>query len=89
MPAVNIEIMRAFVRLRRLIASHADLSRKIYASEKEYDEQFKVVFDALRTLMDDEETVPPAREIGYHASLPALSPRKPKAKGKAAAAAIA
>ena len=45
---VNIEIMRAFVRLRRILASHADLTRKLGALEKKYDAQFKVVFDAIR-----------------------------------------
>lgn len=49
--AVNIEIMRAFVRLRQLLATHADLARKLTAMEKKYDAQFKVVFDALRALM--------------------------------------
>jgi ORF6N domain-containing protein len=48
---VNIEIMRAFVRLRRLLASHADLARKLEALEKKYDAQFRVVFDAIRQLM--------------------------------------
>jgi hypothetical protein len=43
---VNIEIMRAFVRLRQMLASHADLARKLDALEKKYDTQFKVVFDA-------------------------------------------
>jgi hypothetical protein len=42
---VNIEIMRAFVRLRRILASHADLARKLDSLEKKYDAQFKVVFD--------------------------------------------
>ena len=45
---VNIEIMRAFVRLRRLLASHADLARKLDTLERKYDAQFKVVFDAIR-----------------------------------------
>ena len=45
---VNIEIMRAFVRLRRILASHADLARKLEALEKKYDTQFKIVFDAIR-----------------------------------------
>jgi hypothetical protein len=45
---VNIEIMRAFVRLRRMLASHADLARKLEALEKKYDAQFKVVFEAIR-----------------------------------------
>lgn len=48
---VNIEIMRAFVQLRRMLASHADLARKLSALEKKYDAQFKVVFDAIRGLM--------------------------------------
>ncbi len=52
---VNIEIMRAFVRLRQLLASHADLARKLTAMEKNYDAQFKVVFDALRALMREPE----------------------------------
>ena len=61
---VNIEIMRAFVQLRQLLASNADLARKLEALEKKYDVRFKVVFDALRQLMS-----PPAskrREIGFH-----------------------
>src|SRR5512136_2044670 len=45
---VNIEIMRAFVHLRRILASHADLARKLDALEKKYDAQFKVVFEAIR-----------------------------------------
>jgi hypothetical protein len=48
---VNIEIMRAFVRLRQMLASHADLARKLDALEKKYDTQFKVIFDAIRDLM--------------------------------------
>ena len=64
---VNVEIMRAFVQLRRMLASHADLARKLSALEKKYDEQFKVVFDAIRELM-----VPPEPkkkgEIGFSPS---------------------
>lgn len=48
---VNIEIIRAFVRLRQLLATHADLARKLEALEKKYDAQFRVVFDAIRGLM--------------------------------------
>ena len=48
---VNIEIMRAFVRLRQLIGSNEKLARKLVTLEKKYDEQFKVVFDAIRQLM--------------------------------------
>ena len=48
---VNIEIMRAFVRLRQILASNAELSRKLATLEKKYDIQFKAVFDAIRDLM--------------------------------------
>jgi hypothetical protein len=63
--AVNIEIMRAFVRMRQMLSSHAELARKVENLEKKYDGQFKVVFDALRELMQ-----PPSgktkRTIGFH-----------------------
>jgi hypothetical protein len=61
---VNIEIMRAFVRLRQLLASHADLARKLDALEKKYDAQFKVVFDAIRELMNP-SAPKPKRRIGF------------------------
>jgi len=62
---VNIEIMRAFVRLRQLLATHADLARKLDALEKKYDSQFKAVFDAIRSLMTP--PVPKRRRIGLRA----------------------
>ena len=62
---VNVEIMRAFVRLRRFLVSQEDLVRKVDELEGRYDEQFKVVFDALRRLMEVDES-PPGR-IGFHA----------------------
>jgi DnaJ-domain-containing protein 1 len=49
----NIAIMRAFVRLRQVLATHADLARKLEALEKKSDAQFKVVFDAIRALMQE------------------------------------
>jgi len=61
--AVNVEIMRAFVRLRRMTASHAHLARRLDELEKRYDVQFKAVFDAIRELM-----APPrrtARRLGF------------------------
>ena len=62
---VNIAIMRAFVRLREMLLSNADLARKLKALEKKYDAQFKVVFDAIRELMIPSE--PPRRHrIGFH-----------------------
>jgi hypothetical protein len=48
---VNIEIMRAFVRLRELLSANAELARKLATLERKYDAQFKVVFDAIRELM--------------------------------------
>ncbi len=52
---VNIEIMRAFVRLRQMLASNTELARKLAALERKYDAQFKVVFDAIRQLMTPPE----------------------------------
>ena len=60
---VNIEIMRTFVRLRQMLASNAELSRKLQALEKKYDSQFKVVFDAIRQLMKPDE--PKKKPIGF------------------------
>ena len=60
---VNIEIMRAFVRLRELVATHKYLARKLETLEKRYDAQFKVVFDAIRELMARPE--PNKRKIGF------------------------
>jgi hypothetical protein len=77
--AVNVEIMRAFVRLRRMIASHADLARKLTGLEKKYDEQFKIIFEAIRELMAPVEDDDPVRqrEIGFHTVLePARSKKK-------------
>ncbi len=53
---VNIEIMRAFVRLRQILSANAELARKLDALERKYDAQFKAVFDAIRELM-----APPAK----------------------------
>lgn len=61
---VNVEIMRAFVRLRRVLASSADLERKLTALERKYDSQFKVVFDAIRKLMTPPDP-PKKRPIGF------------------------
>ena len=53
---VNIAIMRAFVKLREMLAAHKDLARKLNAMEKKYDSQFKIVFDAIRQLMTPQES---------------------------------
>jgi len=60
---VNIEIMRAFVQLRRMLLTHRELSEKLAALEKKYDIQFKVVFDAIRELMNP--STPKRRRIGF------------------------
>jgi hypothetical protein len=62
---VNIAIMRAFVRLRQLLATNADLARKLEKMEQKYDRQFQVVFKAIRELMRPPE--PKRRRIGFHA----------------------
>jgi hypothetical protein len=62
--AVNVEIMRTFVRLRRMLASHADLARKLDSLERKYDAQFKIVFDAIRQLMAPPDAKP-KRPIGF------------------------
>ena len=60
---VNIEIMRAFIRLRQMLASNAELARKLDELEKKYDAQFKEVFEAIRQLMTPPE--PKRRAIGF------------------------
>lgn len=61
---VNIEIMRAFVQLRGLISSNQTLARKLTELEQRYDQQFKVVFDAIRELMSPTH-LPKRRRIGF------------------------
>ena len=61
---VNIEIMRAFVRLRQMLASNTGLARKLAVLEKKYDAQFRVVFDAIRELMTPPEPKK-KRPIGF------------------------
>ena len=55
--------MRAFVRLRQMLSANKDLERRFDALEERYDEQFKVVFDAIRALMSEEEK--PRKKIGF------------------------
>jgi phage regulator Rha-like protein len=60
---VNILIMRAFTKLREMLSTHEDLRRKVEAMERKYDRQFKVVFDAIKKLIDIESK--PKRKIGF------------------------
>jgi hypothetical protein len=65
--AVNIEIMRTFSRLREVLSGHEDLARQLTALERKYDQQFKVVFDAIRKLVMEPKGK--ARPIGFTADL--------------------
>lgn len=77
---VNIEIMRAFVRLRQMLSSNASLARKLASLERKYDRKFKIVFDAIRELMTEGSPIRRAsREIGFH-TIPRLKAPRIKAK---------
>jgi hypothetical protein len=72
---VNIQIMRAFVKLREMIASHKDLARKLDALEKKYDDNFKVVFEAIRALMAPPPEKP-KKKIGFSLKEPKAGYKK-------------
>jgi len=63
---VNIQIMRAFTKLREMLLTHKDLKIKIEAMEKKYDRQFKIVFDAIRQLLEPPPK-PATKVIGFKA----------------------
>jgi hypothetical protein len=63
---VNIGIMRAFVRLRQMLAANAELAQRLKELEKKYDSHFKVVFEAIRQLMEKPAQEKENREIGFH-----------------------
>jgi hypothetical protein len=71
---VNIEVIRAFIRLRAILASHADLASRLDGLERKYDVQFKVVFDAIRKLM---AAPPPGRKARIGFRSPADGRRAP------------
>jgi hypothetical protein len=71
---VNIAIMRAFVHLRAMLATHEDLRRKIDEMEKRYDSQFHAVFATLRQML--EMPIPPRRQIGFHVRATSRPPSK-------------
>ncbi len=60
---VNIQIMRAFTQLREILSTHKDLQKKIEEMESKYDEQFRIVFEAIKQLIDTESE--PKRKIGF------------------------
>ena len=63
---VNIEIMRAFVRMRQLVADHTELVKRLDDLEQRYDEQFRVVFEAIRALINKESE--PSNRIGLRSA---------------------
>jgi hypothetical protein len=76
---VNIEIMRAFVRLREMISSSTELARKLAALERKYDAHFKDVFDAIRELMIPVQAGRKG-EMGFHTGIPELRRSRKKRK---------
>jgi len=62
---VNIAIMRAFVKLREILSTHKDLARKLTELERKYDENFRVVFEAIRQLMAPPPPSGKKRRIGF------------------------
>jgi phage regulator Rha-like protein len=73
---VNIEIMRAFVRLREILATHKDLARKLEELEQKYDKQFQIVFEAIRQLMAPSDS--PKRRVGFGVEEPKVKYRVSK-----------
>ena len=65
--ATSVQVVRAFVRLRQILESNADLARKLEDLEKRYDGQFRVVFQAIRELMAPPES--PPKRIGFKAEV--------------------
>lgn len=60
---VNIQIMRAFIKLREMLITHKDLRKKIEEMEMKYDEQFKIVFTAIKKLLSPPDK--PEKPIGF------------------------
>jgi hypothetical protein len=81
--SVNIEIVRAFVYLRRIISEHADLALRLDELEENYDGKFQIVFEAIRKLIATPDT--PRKRIGYLASTPgSVSLQRPRHQADAA-----
>ena len=60
---VNIQIMRTFTKLRQMLSTNAELKQKVEAMEKKYDQQFQVVFEAIKQLINEESK--PKKKIGF------------------------
>ncbi len=67
---VSIQIIRTFIRLRRLLSTHKELAEKLEEMEKKYDQQFKVVFEAIKQLISsaEKEAAKPKQPIGFKIS---------------------
>ncbi len=72
---VSIQIVRTFIHLREMLATHKDLAMKLEEVEKKYDHQFKIVFDAIRQLISESENsrIKPKRQIGFRIEEPAAN----------------
>ena len=72
---VSIQIVRTFIHLREMLATHKDLAMKLEEVEKKYDHQFKIVFDAIRQLISESENsrIKPKRQIGIRIEEPAAN----------------
>jgi phage regulator Rha-like protein len=77
---VNVAIMRTFVRLREMLATHKELRRKIDAMEKRYDARFQAIFATIRQML--ETPVPAKKPIGFHAKLELTAKSAQTNKGK-------
>ena len=79
---VNIQIMRTFTQLRKMLSTHKDLKKKIESMERKYDEQFQIVFEAIKQLLTEEEK--PEKKIGFTVK----EPQKAYGKSKKAATSV-
>lgn len=80
--AVNIAVIRTFVKLRQMLTENTELARRLDALERKFDSQFKVVFDTIRELMKPITPAEARREIGFHTLMPK---RAPKVRARASA----
>ena len=80
--AVNIAVIRTFVKLRQMLSENTELARRLDALERKFDTQFKVVFDTIRELMKPITPAEARREIGFHTLMPK---RTPKSRARASA----
>ena len=62
---INVAIVRAFVRLRQMLATNEDMRRRLESMEKKYDKRFKVIFDVMKQLLARDEEPEPERQIGF------------------------